>query len=215
MMKKHTRSILIILAVFGLLFLMRFIHLDADPPADLSKESMGYMSDPGSYVINARNKIVLGQWEMDMWNIMHVSPLPHYLTYLVFFVFGPGVGQMNLVPVLFSCLLLILMYFLFRKYADNKSALIGVVVLAINYQFTMFSRIAVRVMPQFFFAFLALYLLDRKEDKRIPAFLAGLSCFIAFTVKATFAQIFPSILFGYIFYLFLKKIRLKRFRTLQ
>ena len=215
MMKKHTRSILIILTVFGLLFLMRFIHLDADPPADLSKESMGYMSDPGSYVINARKKVVLGQWEMDMWNIMHVSPLPHYSTYLVFLIFGPGVGQMNLVPVLFSCLLLILMYFIFRKYADDKSALIGVVILAINYQFTMFSRIAVRVMPQFFFAFLALYLIDRKEDKRIPAFLAGLSCFVAFTVKATFAQIFPSILFGYIFFLFFKNKKRARSNLAQ
>lgn len=166
---------------------------------------MGYMSDPGSYVINARNKVVLGQWEMDMWNIMHVSPLPHYVTYLVFLLFGPGVGQMNLVPVIFSCLLLILMYFLFKKYANKKFALIGVAVLGINYQFTMFSRIAVRVMPQFFFAFLALYLLDRKEDKRIPAFLAGISCFIAFTVKGTFAQIFPAILIGYAFFLFFKK----------
>ena len=204
MMKKYTRSTLIIFAVFGIIFLMRFIHLDADPPADLSKESMGYMSDPGSYVINARNKVVLGQWEMDMWNIMYVSPLPHCITYLVFLIFGPGVGQMNLVPVLFSCLLLILLYLVFRKYADKNLALIGVVVLAVNYQFTMFSRIAVRVMPQFFFAFLALYLLDRKEDKRIPAFLAGISCFIAFSVKATFAQIFPSILFGYILFLFFK-----------
>ncbi|MBN2244273.1 MAG: glycosyltransferase family 39 protein [Candidatus Aminicenantes bacterium] len=204
-MKKSTRSTFVIIAVFGLLFLMRFIHLDADPPADLSQNSIGYISDPGSYVVNARNKVALGQWETDLWNMMHVSPLPHYVTYLVFLLFGPGVGQMNLVPVIFCCLLLILMYCLFKKYVDKKLAMIAVVVLGINYQFTMFSRIAVRVMPQFFFAFLALYLLDRKEDKKIPAFLAGISCFIAFTVKGTFAQIFPAILIGYAFFLFFKK----------
>jgi len=204
-MKKDTSWTLVIIIVFGLLFLMRFIHLSADPPSNLSQNSVGYISDPGSYVVNARNKVVLGQWEMDLWNMMHVSPLPHYVTYLVFLIFGPGVGQMNLVPVIFSCLFLILMYFLFRKYVDKKLALIGVVVLGINYQFTMFSRIAVRVMPQFFFAFLALYLLDRKQDKKIPALLAGISCFIAFTVKGTFAQIFPAIIIGYAFFLLFKK----------
>jgi 4-amino-4-deoxy-L-arabinose transferase-like glycosyltransferase len=209
-MKRPRLSLLLLVLLFSALFLMRFVHLAADPPPDLSS-SMGYMSDPGGYNINARNKIVFGSWEMDMWNNMHISPLPHYLSYLIFLILGTGVAQMNLVPVIFGCFTLMLVFLVFRKNHSVTLALLGVFLLGTNYQFTMFSRIAVRVMPLLFFTMLAVFFLELKRRPALGSFLAGASCFVAFTVKATFAQILPSILAGLFFYsLFRDRPSLKR-----
>ncbi len=180
---------------FGLLFALRFVHLGADPPHDMSR-SMGYMSDPGGYAHNARNKVVFGRWETDMWNLMYISPLPHFCTYAAFAAAGPGVAQMNLVPVLFSCMLLIVTYRLFRAEFSKSFALVGILLLAVNYQFLMFSRIAVRVMPLLFFSLGALWFLNRKTPRRRDYFWAGALAFVAFTVKATFMQILPALVLG-------------------
>ena len=204
MERKKTYLILLII-FFSLLFFLRLIHLGADPPRDLSR-SMGYMGDPGTYVSNARNKIVFGRWEMDMWNIMYISPLPHYLTYLTFIIFGIGIAQMNFIPVLFSCLILILSFLILKNIHHRTFALLGTFLLGVNYQFIMFSRIAVRVMPLIFLVMLALYFLTVKE-KRIPwnfpwIFLAGISCFLSFTVKGTFLLILPAFVLGFSLYSF-------------
>ena len=143
-MKKNLH-IFFLISVFIAIVSVRFIHLAADPPSDLST-SMGYIGDPGGYAFNARNKIVLGRWEIDMWNLRFISPLPHYITYSLFAILGPGVATMNLVPVLFSCLILMVTFVLLRKNLNFSLSLMGTILLGINYQFLMFSRIAVRVM---------------------------------------------------------------------
>ena len=209
-MKRPRISLLFLVLLFSALFLMRFVHLAADPPPDLSS-SMGYMSDPGGYNINARNRIVFGSWEMDMWNNMHISPLPHYLSYLIFLILGTGVAQMNLVPVIFGCLTLVIVFLVFRRNHSASLALLGVFLLGTNYQFTMFSRIAVRVMPLLFFTMLAVYFLEFRRRPALGSFLAGASCVVAFSVKATFAQVLPSVLAGLFFYtLFRERPSFKR-----
>ncbi len=181
---------------------MRFIHLGADPPETISI-SMGYMSDPGPYVHNARNKVLFGKWEIDNWNLMYITPIPHYLTYLIFLVFGVGITQMNLLPALFSCFVLLFTYLICKKNFDSNFAFIGTFLLGINYIFTMFSQVAVRVMPMLFFVVLTLYFLSIKNNiKKINLFLAGAMCFFAFTVKGTFLQILPAIILGLLFYYF-------------
>lgn len=203
-MKSKKKSVLFLIAFFLIAFSLRFIHLEADPPKTLST-SMGYMGDPGGYVINARNKIVFGRWEMDMWNLMHISPLPHYLAYLVFFAFGAGVAQMNLIPAVFSCLILIFVYLILRQTLNKTFALLGAILLGLNFQFSMFSRIAVRVMPMLFFVVLAIYLLTKAWNrKNTYIFLAGIMCILSFAVKGTFLLILPSVLLGIFFYCFFK-----------
>ncbi|MFO7867135.1 MAG: glycosyltransferase family 39 protein [Candidatus Aminicenantes bacterium] len=199
---KRSKRIWIIFTLLVLLSSMRIVHLGADPPHDLSR-SMGYMSDPGGYVFNARNKVVFGEWEMDMWNIMHISPLPHYLTYLSFRVFGTGIAQMNLIPVIFSILILITTFLIFQK-KGTAAAVTAVFLLGINYQLTMFSRIAVRVMPMLFFALLAVYFAQKalSQQKNHWLILSGISAFLSFTVKATFVQILPALFLGLGFTLF-------------
>jgi len=155
-------SVIFLVLVFTGIFSLRLIHLGADPPPNLSN-SMGYMSDPGGYVHNARNKIVFGKWEMDLWNPMYISPLPNYITYVIFCVLGPGIVQMNIVPAIFSCLILIFTFLLFKRNNNTIFTFIGIILLGVNYQFTMFSRIAVRVMPMLLFVVLALLFLSTKQ----------------------------------------------------
>ena len=199
-------SVIFLVLVFTGIFSLRLIHLGADPPSNLSN-SMGYMSDPGGYVHNARNKTVFGKWEMDLWNPMYISPLPNYITYVIFYVIGPGIVQMNIVPALFSCLILIFSFLLFKRNNNTIFTFIGIILLGVNYQFTMFSRIAVRVMPMLFFVVLVLFFLNTKQKKYRMIFLAGSISFISFTVKGTFLQILPSIILGLALFVFFQKQR--------
>jgi hypothetical protein len=112
--QNQKRLAFIIITLLVMILLMRFIHLGADPPETISI-SMGYMSDPGPYVHNARNKVLFGKWEIDNWNLMYITPIPHYLTYLIFLVFGVGITQMNLLPAFFSCLVLLFTYLICKK----------------------------------------------------------------------------------------------------
>jgi 4-amino-4-deoxy-L-arabinose transferase-like glycosyltransferase len=200
-MKRTKFYVFILLLFFVLLFSLRIIHTGADPPKNLST-SLGYMGDPGAYAFNSKNKITFNRWEMDMWNIMHISPLPHYVTYFFFRIFGAGIAQMNLVPIFFSFLVILFSYLILQKKYIFSFALLGTFLLGINYQFIMFSRIAVRVMPMLLFVLLALYFLGKNLEKKTWIFLAGVCCFIAFTVKGTFFQIFPAIGLGMTLYVF-------------
>lgn len=200
-----TVQLLLLFLFFSVLFLMRFIHLGADAPKNLDPLSPGYICDPGNYAFNARLKILTGEWKIDDWslNYIYITPLPHYITYLVFLIFGVGIAQMNIVPALFSSLILILVYLILKKTLNPIFALLGVLLLGVNYEFTMFSRVANRIMPMLFFACLTIYLLMIAENKKyVYYFLAGVSCFISFTAKATFILIFPSVVLGILVYIY-------------
>ncbi len=66
-------------------------------------------------------------------------------------------------------------------------------------------------MPLLFFTMLAVFFLEGRRRPALGSFLAGASCFVAFTVKATFAQILPAVLAGLFFFsLFRDRPSLKR-----
>lgn len=53
---------------------LRFSHLSADPPPDLSW-SQGPYTDEGAIAINARDKVLWGEWKMDDFFRMGISSL--------------------------------------------------------------------------------------------------------------------------------------------
>ncbi len=207
---KKTVYLIFLFLIFSALFLMRFIHLGADAPKDLDPLSPGYICDPGNYAFNARLKVLTGEWKIDDWslNYIYITPLPHYVTYLVFLLFGVGIAQMNAVPVLFSCLMLVLAFLILKRTVSRTFALLGVLLLGISYEFTMFSRVANRIMPMLFFTCLTIYLLMIAEKRRPVLYvLAGISCFVSFTAKATFLLILPAIVLGMSVYHFFQTDR--------
>lgn len=192
--------VFVTLGVFLLLFAVRFIHLSADPPYDLST-SGGPYGDPGGYSFNARNKLLFGAYEVDNYNMMYMSYLPHLATMWVFKVFGIGYAQMNLVPVFFSCLILIVFFFLLKERFNEILALVGTALLGMNYLFLMFSRVANRIMPSLFFLVLGLYLLQKAKKRPGWLFAAGSSFALAILSKSVLFYALFAVLAGYFLYL--------------
>ena len=200
---KSRRSILIVLALFAVLFALRFVHLGADPPDDWTRTSLGYMSDPGGYAHNARNKVLWGEWKNDNWNRMYASWIPHWATYLSFVIFGPSVASMNAIPAVFSCLLLVFFFLILRKTFGFAFALLGTLLLGVNYIFSAFAQVAARATPMLFFVVLAIYLLNRRDLPRVKdLILAGAMCFLAFMSKGTLLHALPAVFLGVVAFVF-------------
>jgi len=203
--KKNTQLFLVLIVVIFLLSL-RMIHPAADPPENLSM-SGGPFGDPGGYAFNARNKILFGQWEIDKLNSpLYSSPIPALLTYLSFKLFGIGFIQMNVVPILFSCLLLIFVFFLLRETLNDSLSfvVIAFALLGMNYLFLMYSRIANRVMPMIFFLVLALFFFQKGSKDKKWYFFAGASSFLAFMTKGVCFYIVGAFILGFLVYLAFK-----------
>ncbi|MGD2245571.1 MAG: glycosyltransferase family 39 protein [Candidatus Aminicenantes bacterium] len=203
------KKIQIVLLLFISIFLLslRMIHLPADPPVNLSA-SAGEYGDPGGYSYNARNKILFGQWELDDYNPMYISIIPHFVTFLSFKLFGVGIAQMNLVPVFFSVLVLILVFLIAWRWFGLNFGFLVFVFCGINYLFTMYSRVANRIMPMLFFLVLALFFfqMGRKDEKLY--FLAGISSVLAYVNKGVCLYIVLALFLGFVIHAALN-VRLK------
>jgi 4-amino-4-deoxy-L-arabinose transferase-like glycosyltransferase len=202
-MARKTKSLLLLLLLFAAVFSLRFIHLGADPPDSWTQTSLGYMSDPGGYAHNSRNKALFGDWEIDNWNRMYASIIPHIMNYLIFALFGQGIAQMNAVPALFSCLLLVVFFLILQRTYDRTFAVIGTALLGVNYIFAVFSQVAVRAVPMMFFVVLALYFLTRRRcPEKLDLALAGAMCFLAFMSKGTLLHVLPAVFLGAVVFVF-------------
>jgi 4-amino-4-deoxy-L-arabinose transferase-like glycosyltransferase len=205
MKKRKTQIALIVLVVLFLLSL-RMIHPSADPPETLST-SGGPYGDPGGYAFHARNKILFGQWKIDEMNSpLYASPIPALLTYLSFKLFGIGFVPMNVIPILFSCLSLIFVFFILKDTLDSSLSIvvIGFSFPGLNYLFLMYSRVANRVMPMIFFLIMALFFFLKGSRKRNWYFFAGVSTFLAFMTKSVCFYIVGAFFLGFFVYLIVK-----------
>ncbi len=204
-MAKEKNPILLILIAVLILLSLRMLHPSADPPDNLSTSAAPF-GDPGGYAFNARNKILFGQWEIDRMNApLYSSPIPALLTYLSFKLFGIGFIQMNLIPILFSCLSLIFIFFILKEtlYKSLSLALLGFSFLGINYLFLMYSRIANRIMPMIFFLVLAIYFFLKGNKNKNWYFLAGVASFLALMTKGVCLYIIGAFFLGFFVYLVL------------
>ncbi len=191
--------------LFLLLAVFSFVQLrilDADPPYNLSKVSSGEFGDPGSYSLNARNKVVLGHWKSDQWNLMYTNPVPHIITYLVFRLFGVSFFTMNLIPLFFSLFTIIVIFSLFLRILKNENyAFLLTVVFSFQYLFLCYSKIANRTLPMAFFILLSIYLMELAQGgKTYLVFLSGISLFLSFLSKGKMAYLFPIFLFALLIY---------------
>ncbi len=176
--KAHFRTGLAVALLFALFFGARLIHLSSDPPDNLSIDSASEYGDPGNYAFNARAKVVVGDWKIDELGAAAFSPIPHALTYLIFSLWGTGIWQMNLVPLIFAMLLWLALDRLAKvRFPDAR--LLFFALLAANYAFGSFSRINDQVMPMTLFAVVALIFFlkawDKPRDFFWTAFFLGLS----------------------------------------
>jgi 4-amino-4-deoxy-L-arabinose transferase-like glycosyltransferase len=160
----------------------RVVHLSADPPVRISPTSCGDYGDPASYAANARNKVLFGRAKVDNFNGIYASPVGHLATYLIFSLFGTGMRQMNLQPVLFSVLLFGLLVFFARDQFPRARG-IFFFLLTLNYPFIIYGRIADQIMPMTLFAVLGLFFFLKGWEKPAWFFPSALALGLSFMAK--------------------------------
>lgn len=133
-------------------FLLRANHLTADPPPSLSWSLAPY-TDEGAHVINSKNKLLFGQWMLDEWFRMGVSPLFSVVMFGVFKLFGFGFFQARLVSVISAVGVTLLTFILLKKSTSTKAAFVGAFLATTSYLWIMQNRMATEE------SFLALVLL--------------------------------------------------------
>lgn len=138
-MRSGLQGWLLFTIVFALSLLLRLVLLDSDAPVSISG---GPSPNEGLYVHNARNKAIIGKWQIDDWNSTVVQPIGSMATAAVFEVAGVGLTQSRLVSVLLSSAALILFFGLVREASGNATALLASLLLGTNSIFLTYSRLA-------------------------------------------------------------------------
>jgi 4-amino-4-deoxy-L-arabinose transferase-like glycosyltransferase len=112
----------------------------ADPPW---RSTIGITwHDEGVWAHNARNKALFGAWRLDEWNPVYVSPVFTALEYASFSVLGVGLWQARLVSVIAGVAATFAIALGLRAIASPAAGLIGALLLALNFTWVMYSRVA-------------------------------------------------------------------------
>ena len=175
--------------LFVLFIILRLAYLNADPPEQLNW-AWGEWVDAGSYSYNARNKALFGTWELDDWNLMWVSPIPHWITYFIFTLLGVGFWQNNMVPALFSIGTVFVFYHLLRIAYSTVIAYAGTILIGFNYLMITYARVGNRVSEMIFFLVLSAYFWQKGFSKLFYFYLAGIVSMCAFFSKGSMIVFF-------------------------
>ena len=98
--------------------------------------------DEGVWAHNARNQALFGAWRLDEWNPMFVSPVFTGLEFVSFTLFGVGLWQARLVSMIAGTAAVAALALGLRATASPAVALAGGLLLAVNYTWVMYSRVA-------------------------------------------------------------------------
>ncbi len=163
---------------------LRFSHLSADPPTDLSW-SQGSYTDEGAIAINARDKVLWGEWKMDDFFRMGISSLLSFSYFLIFKLAGIGFIQIRILPVLLSLGTILLVFFQLKREGNSKAAIFSSFFLTISYIYVMHNRLALEETSLLFFLFLSLFFVHLGRDKKAYFILGG----VAFALAVLFVKI--------------------------
>lgn len=143
-MKRQFDQTKIVIGVIVLLALLRVLFPLIDSP-DWFTGDLGLFADEGYKTLHAKNKAVFDEVRIDErdsyggWS--RLSPISHNLFLLSFTLFGTGYLQARIVNWICAAISLVLFYFILRR-AKPKYALLGVVLLGINFSYLVYNKIA-------------------------------------------------------------------------
>jgi 4-amino-4-deoxy-L-arabinose transferase-like glycosyltransferase len=136
----RTRLVAALLVVLTVAAAMRFVWLRSDPPV---AGSVGIVwHDEGAWVHNARNKALFGEWRADNWNPVFIAPVFTALEYASFEAFGVGTWQARVVPAVSGLVAIIFLMTGLRRLGSDRAAVLGGLLLSVNYAFVMWNRAA-------------------------------------------------------------------------
>ncbi len=175
-------------ALLGMIILLgaylRLSHLSADPPPDLTWSLSSY-TDEGAIVINARNKVLWGEWKMDDFFRMGISPLLSLSYFFIFKTAGIGFIQIRILPVFLSLGTILLAFFMLKREGNPKGALLSSFFLATAYIYIMHNRLALEETSLLFFLLLSLFFVQLGQVKKLYFIIGG----VAFTLGVLFTKI--------------------------
>jgi 4-amino-4-deoxy-L-arabinose transferase-like glycosyltransferase len=161
----HETTWLLILVLVGLL--LRITFLASFP---------GVTPDEGLWTTSTKNRLLFGDWFMDGRNHLFLSPVYHLLTWISFWLAGPGIGVARAVSAVAGVASIPLVYLLARRLTgDGWVALAAAAIMAVDPWSIFHSRHALveAVLVAFVLGSAVLLLGDRRQIA-----LAGV-CFAA------------------------------------
>jgi len=177
--------VLALLAICVVALTLRTVWLRADPPV---AGAVGIVwHDEGAWVHNARNRALWGTWRTDAWNPVFVAPVFTALEYASFDVFGVGTWQARVVPVASGLVAVLALAAGLFAVAGARTALVGALLLAINYPFVMWNRAALMESTLTALIVCAWAAFAAGERRSAWGAVAGLAAVLAWFTKASAA----------------------------
>jgi 4-amino-4-deoxy-L-arabinose transferase-like glycosyltransferase len=176
---------LILFLILTIAALMRGLYPAADPPWNPGVGIVWH--DEGPWVHNARNKALFGQWSLDQWNPMFITPVFTGLEYTAFRSVGVGLRQARIVPAVCGLLSVWLLALGVARIGGRRAGLIAAAFAGTNYFYVMWNRAALMEGPMVAFMAASWYCYVRAEDQPGWGFAAGACALLAFFTKASAA----------------------------
>lgn len=180
--------------VLLLALLLRIADLPADPPPDLSWSFAPY-TDESLNTYSARNFILYGNWQKDDFLPFCIYPLVNILVALVFKFLGIGFVQVKLISVLSGVLGVLTMALLIRHAAQETTALLTSLLLALSYPLVMYSRLGLVETVQILFLLLTGLFWVKSFKKPVLMLPAGFFAFATFLLVKISAVFLLPVLF--------------------
>jgi len=177
--------IAVLIAILLVAAALRVVFPTADPPWQVPVGITWH--DEGPWVHNARNKVLWGEWSLDRWNPMYLTPVFTGLEYAAFSAFGVGQLQARVVSQVMGLVAVAAIGLGIAAIATRKTALLAAALLATNYVGVMWDRVA--LMEATMTAFIAVAWSAYAAAQRRPAWglAAGIAAVLAFFTKAAAA----------------------------
>ena len=211
--KYNSNRLILVLIIIVLLggFLLRGIYLTADPPKDITI-SGGIISDPGQYSYGARNKVLFDQWSFAEYKPYAFSPVFNLINYYIYKYLGISLVTHRLIPLFFSCFILILLSYLAWKNISPLASLFTSIFLAFNYPIIIYSKIGYREYPMTFFILWSFVLFAKavEKDKINYYVFSSFLFFLGFLSKGSGGYLISVFFVGGVIWLFEKRIKFNR-----
>jgi 4-amino-4-deoxy-L-arabinose transferase-like glycosyltransferase len=166
-------------ALMGVAAMLRFAWLSQWPE---------FTADEGLWTNSTKNFLRFHDWFMDGQSHMLLSPLFHWLTLPVFYVFGSGIVTARYVSAVAGCGSVVLLWLLVRRLADDSDlAMMTAALFGLNEMAVQMARLAQTEAVQLCLMLLSLWLVT--SQRRRDSFVAGLVLALACLTKINSAMI--------------------------
>ena len=182
---------LVLVLILAAALFLRFIHLDADPPALISRD---FITDEGWWAHNARNAFFYGHWRIDDHNAgLYSGFLYNAFVLGAFKLFGAGLWTVRLVPALSGWLTLLVLFLLVRREVSMRAALLATGLLGFSNLHIMYSRTGFAESVVVFFLALSLWFWSLKDRHGLFGVAAGVCLVLMVMTKITGIYFLPGL----------------------